>query len=66
MGEIHELPKGKSTMRHQDSTESDLQTQFESLLDTVWECERQWALDDRLDLARRLEAAQSARQTGEL
>jgi hypothetical protein len=28
----------------------DLWGQLESLLDTVWECERQWRLDDRFDL----------------
>jgi hypothetical protein len=24
---------------------------MESLFDTVWQCEREWALDDRIDLA---------------
>jgi len=29
----------------------DLQTQFEQLLNTVWEAEANWRLDDRIDLA---------------
>ena len=29
----------------------DLATQFEALLDTVWEAEANWRFDDRLDLA---------------
>ena len=29
----------------------DLQTQLESILDCVWRCEREWALDDRIDCA---------------
>ena len=29
----------------------DLQSQFEELLDTVWEGEANWRLDDRIDLA---------------
>ena len=29
----------------------DLQTQLESLLHEVWECEADWRLDDRIDLA---------------
>ena len=45
-------------MNDQNIIESDLQTQLESLFDSVWDCERQWALDDRIDLAVRLEAAQ--------
>jgi hypothetical protein len=32
-------------------TEPDLQTQFEALLDTVWDSEANWRLDDRIDLA---------------
>ncbi len=39
--------------------ESDLQTQLESLLDTVWACERQWAAEDRIDLAIRIAEAGS-------
>ena len=29
----------------------DLQSQLEALLDTVWESEANWRLDDRIDLA---------------
>ena len=29
----------------------DLNTQLESLLHQVWECEAEWRLDDRIDLA---------------
>ena len=29
----------------------DLQSQLEALLDTVWEAEANWRLDDRIDLA---------------
>ena len=29
----------------------DLQTQLEDLLDSVWESEANWRLDDRIDLA---------------
>ena len=45
-------------MSDQNIVESDLQTQLESLFDTVWKCEQQWALDRRIDLALRLEASQ--------
>ncbi len=29
----------------------DLQTQFEAILDAVWEAEDNWRFDDRLDMA---------------
>jgi hypothetical protein len=29
----------------------DLQSQFEELLDTVWDAEANWRFDDRIDLA---------------
>jgi hypothetical protein len=29
----------------------DLQTQLETLLDQVWDCEAEWRLDDKIDLA---------------
>ena len=29
----------------------DLPTQLEALLDQVWDCEANWRLDDRIDLA---------------
>ena len=45
-------------MSDQNIIESDLQTQLESLFDTVWKCEQQWTLDNRIDLAMRLDAAQ--------
>jgi len=44
-------------MNQSNGTAGDLQTQLESLLDTVWECDRQWALDDRIALAVRLARA---------
>lgn len=40
------------------SAECDLETQFESLLHTVWECERRWAAEDRIDFAIRIAEAQ--------
>ena len=41
----------------------DLPAQLESLLHLVWQCEKEWRLDDRIDLALRREegAAQSTR-----
>ena len=33
------------------ATEPDLHTQLETLLHQVWECEAEWRLDDRIDLA---------------
>jgi hypothetical protein len=30
---------------------TDLQTQLENLLDTVWKAEASWRLDDKIDLA---------------
>jgi hypothetical protein len=38
-------------------TEPDLQTQLESLLDEVWNCESTWRLDDRIALAVRVDKA---------
>lgn len=35
----------------------DLPAQLESLLHLVWQCEEEWRLDDRIDLALRREAA---------
>lgn len=32
---------------------AELQVQLETLLDTVWRCEREWRLDDRIALASR-------------
>jgi hypothetical protein len=37
-------------MNTENATREDLQAQLESLLDTVWTCERQWRIDDRFDL----------------
>jgi hypothetical protein len=37
----------RNTRRSSDI--SDLQTQFESLLDQVWRCEAEWRLFDRID-----------------
>jgi len=31
--------------------EPDLQSQLESILDSVWDAEENWRLDDRIDLA---------------
>jgi len=33
------------------SSEPDLHSQLETLLHQVWECEAEWRLDDRIDLA---------------
>ena len=38
----------------------DLATQFESLLDVVWQCEREWRLDDRIALSLRRDQAVAA------
>jgi hypothetical protein len=38
-------------------TEPDLQTQLESLLDEVWNCESTWRLDDRIALAVKVDEA---------
>lgn len=46
-------------MYSKTDVQGDLQTQLESLFHTVWESERQWAVDDRIDLALRLEAARN-------
>ena len=32
-------------------TVPDLHTQLEALLDQVWDCEAEWRLDDKIDLA---------------
>jgi hypothetical protein len=32
----------------------DLQTQFEDLLSAVWAAEEEWRLDDRIDMAQRV------------
>jgi len=45
-------------MKPRIGAESDLETQLESLLHTVWECERRWAVEDRIDLAIRIAEAQ--------
>lgn len=39
----------------------DLQTQYEALLDTVWRCEAQARLEDRIDARTRYEEMQSKR-----
>jgi hypothetical protein len=36
----------------------DLDTQYESLLDLVWRCERTWNLEDRIDQLIRYEGRQ--------
>lgn len=44
---------------------SDLPAELESLFHTVWQCEKDWRLDDRIDLAlRREEAARTAQNRG--
>ena len=35
------------------SSDPDLQSQFEAILDTVWVAEANWRFDDRLDMALR-------------
>jgi hypothetical protein len=42
----------------------DLATQFESLLDVVWQCEREWRLDDRIALSLRRDQAVAASRAG--
>ena len=37
-------------MNPEASIAADLQEQLEGLFDTVWQCERQWRIDDRFDL----------------
>jgi len=37
-------------MNSENATSQELQVQLESLLDMVWQCERQWRIDDRFDL----------------
>lgn len=39
------------------SSDPDLQTQLESLLDEVWRCESTWRLDDRIALAVKIDKA---------
>ena len=43
--------------RRQHSDLPDLQTQLESLLDEVWNCESTWRLDDRIALAIKVDKA---------
>jgi hypothetical protein len=45
--------------RRQQSDQPDLQTQLESLLDEVWNCESTWRLDDRIALAVKVDSAGS-------
>jgi len=45
----------KPSRRHSDGP--DLQTQLESLLDEVWNCESTWRLDDRIALAIKIDNA---------
>ena len=40
-----------ATVKRFLATEPDLDTQLETLLHQVWECEAEWRLDDRIDLA---------------
>jgi hypothetical protein len=40
----------REAMNSEASTSPDLQAQLESLFDSVWQCERQWRIDDRFDL----------------
>jgi hypothetical protein len=39
------------------SSDPDLHTQLESLLDEVWRCESTWRLDDRIALAVKVDKA---------
>lgn len=41
----------------------DLPTQYEELLDAVWQCERQARVDDRIDALIRFEQQQSQRNS---
>jgi hypothetical protein len=43
---------------------ANVQVAFEDLISQVRECEREWVLDDRLDLAVRLEASRRQKLAG--
>ncbi|TMF85922.1 MAG: hypothetical protein E6I08_12740 [Chloroflexi bacterium] len=64
------LPKTKQRVAPKTATKAatvqrflapdpDLNTQLESLLHQVWECEAEWRLDDRIDLALHLPRRQA-------
>ena len=54
MKRINTRPQpGEPTRRRPPSMPPDLQSQLEGLLDTVWDSEANWRLDDRIDLATR-------------
>lgn len=42
----------------------DLHTQYEALLDTVWQCERRARFEDRIDAQNRFDELQSKRRFG--
>jgi len=48
-------------MKSKHSTDPDLQSQFESLLDQVWRSEADWRLWDRLDATVMLESLRAKR-----
>jgi hypothetical protein len=45
-----------------DPDPPDLATQLESLLDAVWQCEKEWRLDDHIALAVRNQLASDRAQ----
>ena len=47
------------------TTPTDLQTQLESLFHTVWQQEKQWQTEDRLDRSIHLAVSTARRQLGE-
>ena len=42
---------GKSSKAPRPIETPDLHTQLEAILDSVWDAEANWSLDDRIDLA---------------
>jgi len=48
-------------MKSKHSTDPDLQSQFESLLDQVWRSEADWRLWDRVDATLMLESLRAKR-----
>ena len=42
---------------------TDLESQFETLLDCVWEAEKNWDLMDRIDLALKIAPSRRSRST---
>jgi hypothetical protein len=43
------IGRARDRRKRQRAGIEDLDTQYESLLDLVWRCERTWNLEDRID-----------------